>query len=73
MLDWAIGREESVVGQVPIAFVAARGKSEHVEKALRILCAENLAAYKIPRKFVCLDDLPMSTTGKVDKKKLRDN
>lgn len=66
-----IGRSESVVGQVPIAFVAARGDKEHVEKSLRSLCRDNLATYKIPRKFVCLDDLPMNSTGKIDKKQLQ--
>jgi long-chain acyl-CoA synthetase len=65
-----IGRPESVVGQVPIAFVAARGEKELIEKSLRALCSDNLASYKIPRKFICLDDLPMSPTGKIDKKQL---
>lgn len=65
-----IGKEESVVGQVPIAFVAARGDKDRVERSLRMLCRDNLATYKIPRKFVCLDDLPMSPTGKIDKKQL---
>ena len=66
-----VGRSESVVGQVPIAYVATRDDNkDRVEGALRALCSENLASYKIPRKFICLDDLPMSPTGKVDKKKL---
>lgn len=66
-----IGREESVVGQVPIAYVAAKGDQEHIEKTLRELCVDNLASYKIPRKFICLDDLPMGPTGKIDKKQLQ--
>jgi long-chain acyl-CoA synthetase len=65
-----VGREEVISGQVPIAFVAIKGKQENMEARLRNLCKNNLAAYKIPRKFVCLDDLPMSVTGKIDKKKL---
>jgi len=65
-----VGHDEAVSGQVPIAFVAARGELDHVEKTLRALCSNNLASYKIPRRFICLDDLPMSPTGKVDKKKL---
>ena len=66
-----VGRDESVVGQVPIAFVAAKGDFGYVEKTLKDLCRDNLATYKIPRKFVCLDDLPMNSTGKVDKKQLK--
>ncbi|MFA6527261.1 MAG: AMP-binding protein, partial [Candidatus Babeliales bacterium] len=65
-----IGRDEPMAGQVPIAFVATRVPEEGLEDRLRELCAHNLAAYKIPRKFICLEDLPLNATGKVDKKKL---
>ena len=65
-----IGREESVSGQVPIAFVAVKQNERYLEAQLRTLCARSLASYKIPRKIICLEDLPMSPTGKVDKKKL---
>jgi long-chain acyl-CoA synthetase len=67
-----IGRSEAVVGQVPVAFVATRENKEGVGKALRRLCANNLASYKIPRKIVCVDDLPISPSGKVDKKQLQE-
>jgi long-chain acyl-CoA synthetase len=65
-----IGYDEEMAGQVPIAYVAVKTIDAALEKNLRILCAQNLAAYKIPRQFICLDDLPMNATGKVDKKKL---
>ena len=66
-----IGKEESFSGQVPIAYVAVKSATTNLEESLRDLCANNLASYKIPRKFVCLDDLPMNATGKVDKKQLQ--
>jgi long-chain acyl-CoA synthetase len=66
-----IGQDEASSGQVPVAFVAIRAnKNANLEESLREWCAGNLASYKIPRKFVCLDDLPMNATGKVDKKQL---
>ncbi|MBD3231392.1 AMP-binding protein [Candidatus Dependentiae bacterium] len=65
-----IGREEPLAGQIPVAYLAVRSSGQDVEKSLRELCASNLAQYKIPKKFVCLDDLPMNATGKVDKKQL---
>lgn len=65
-----IGQDEPVSGQVPIAFVALRAPEDGLEDRLRELCAHNLATYKIPRKIICLDDLPMNATGKIDKKKL---
>lgn len=66
-----IGHEEEASGQVPVAYVAVKNRTPDLEKALRDLCNNNLASYKIPRKFICLDDLPMNATGKVDKKQLR--
>jgi long-chain acyl-CoA synthetase len=66
-----IGQEEASSGQVPVAYVALRKREATIERDLRVLCAQNLASYKVPRKFVCLDDLPMNATGKVDKKQLK--
>jgi long-chain acyl-CoA synthetase len=66
-----VGKAEAVSGQVPIAFVATREDKVEIEKSLKKLCMDNLAAYKIPRKIICLDDLPMSPSGKVDKKRLQ--
>lgn len=66
-----IGLEEEASGQVPVAYVAVKNRTPDLEKVLRDLCSHNLASYKVPRKFICLDDLPMNATGKVDKKQLR--
>lgn len=65
-----VGRDEVSSGQVPIAFVAVKGNSEDLEEKLRQFCNAHLAAYKVPRKFICVDDLPMNASGKVDKKQL---
>ncbi|MFC1894554.1 AMP-binding protein [Candidatus Dependentiae bacterium] len=65
-----VGKEESVLGQVPIAFVAVKSMTPDIQNSLREICICNLALYKIPKKFICLDDLPMNATGKVDKKQL---
>ena len=65
-----IGQEEPDSGQIPVAFVAIKSQQSGIESSLRSLCLSNLAAYKVPRKFVCVDDLPMNSTGKVDKKQL---
>jgi len=65
-----IGQPEAMSGEVPVAFVAVKKSDSNLEEHLRILCASNLASYKIPRKFICLEDLPMNATGKIDKKQL---
>ncbi len=65
-----VGQEEDMTGQVPVAFVAVRNREPNMEQVLRKLCAHNLATYKVPRKIICLDDLPMNATGKINKKQL---
>ncbi len=65
-----VGRDEVMSGQIPVAYVAVREMKGELERSLRELCVNNLAAYKVPRKFICLEDLPMSPTGKIDKKQL---
>jgi len=65
-----IGQKEDASGQVPIAFVAVRNKDAQLEELLHNHCINHLAFYKLPRKIVCLDDLPMNATGKIDKKQL---
>ncbi|MCF7800074.1 AMP-binding protein [Candidatus Babeliales bacterium] len=66
-----VGIDEVLSGQVPIAYLAVKGGEQNIQDSLRLLCLNNLAQYKIPRKFVCLDDLPMNSAGKVDKKRLQ--
>ncbi len=67
-----IGKEDALSGQIPVAYVALRAMHDtaEIEAQLRVLCTQNLASYKIPRYFTCLQDLPMSPTGKIDKKQL---
>lgn len=66
-----IGKDDADTGQIPVAFVAVKSGDPSIESSLRGLCTSNLAAYKVPKKIICLDDLPMNSTGKVDKKQLQ--
>lgn len=67
-----VGCKDPMVGEIPVAYVQLKENDPQCEKALKDLCAKNLASYKIPRSFVCsTQELPMTVTGKVDKKVLR--
>jgi len=80
-----IGREEESVGEVPVAYVQLKDidteaaltikkemiKKEMIEKDLRSLCIKQLAGYKVPKDFIIYKELPVTATGKVDKKALR--
>jgi long-chain acyl-CoA synthetase len=58
-------------GQIPIAYVQATQLGPQVVQRLMMLCKGNLAAYKVPRRIIVMDKLPMTSTGKVNKKQLR--
>lgn len=69
-----IGVVDPNVGEVPVAYVQLRHAEPDAEAKIRELCERNLAAYKIPKKFIMVThNLPLTGTGKVDKKELRKN
>jgi len=59
------GAHDPVRGQVPVAYIVPRG-SFHPE-ALEKRCRENLASFKVPRAFICVDKLPRTALGKIQK------
>jgi len=67
----AVVAKDEEGGQVPIAYVALREGTRAAPADIAAFCRENLAAYKVPRVVNCLNDLPMTATGKIDKVKLR--
>lgn len=53
---------------MPVAFVARKDRSLSEEELLR-RCRDELAGYKQPKQihFVRVEDLPRSTTGKIQR------
>ena len=58
--------------EVVAAVVPANGTSVD-EEALEAFARETLAAYKVPRQFFVVDELPKSLIGKVLRRKVRDS
>ncbi len=63
-----IGIEDEKWGQRPIAFVISSAELDIV--ALKAKLTETLARYKVPDQIIPLKEWPLTTTGKVDLKKL---
>ncbi|HEX3579628.1 MAG TPA: AMP-binding protein [Thermoanaerobaculia bacterium] len=59
-----VGVADDVRGEVPIAFIVA---SPFDADALERACRENLASFKLPRRFVQVDSIPRTALGKVQK------
>ncbi|HEY4125084.1 MAG TPA: AMP-binding protein, partial [Rhizomicrobium sp.] len=67
-----VARPDEKWGETPCAFVERKRGFENVSEAdLIAYCRENLARYKIP-KHVVFVELPKTSTGKVQKFKLRE-
>ncbi|MFP5528313.1 o-succinylbenzoate--CoA ligase [Peptococcus simiae] len=69
-----IGREDARWGQVPEAYLVAANPQRPLPSpaALQAYCRQYLAAYKVPKHFVFLADLPKTSIGKVQKQRLRE-
>jgi malonyl-CoA/methylmalonyl-CoA synthetase len=52
-------------GEVPVAYIVPAG--EWSAAKLEQACRENLASFKVPRKFIAVDRLPRTALGKVQK------
>lgn len=57
--------------ETPVAYVVMRQESEKSVHELHELCVQNLANYKVPRQIILVKELPMTSTGKVNKKELK--
>lgn len=66
-----IGRADERRGEVPVAFVCLHpGAKAEAARGLAAWCAESLASYKQP-EIRCIDSMPLTVSGKVDKKLLK--
>ena len=58
-------------GETPCAFVQLNTEGSASEAELSQWCRDNMASYKLPRKFI-FEDIPTTSTGKVQKFILRE-
>jgi len=62
-----VGLPDDVRGEVPVAFVVG----EFEASALEHVCRDQLASFKVPRRFVKVDSIPRTALGKVQKHLLK--
>ncbi|MCX7828973.1 MAG: AMP-binding protein [Thermanaerothrix sp.] len=68
----AVGESHSMTGQVVKAFVVLKEGQEASPRQIIDFAKEKLAHFKVPRKVVILKELPVSSTGKVSRRALRE-
>ena len=66
-----VGAPDERLHEVAVAFVVRQPGSALDEGGLVAHCKGKIASFKVPRRVIFLDSLPMTATGKVQKEKLR--
>jgi acyl-CoA synthetase (AMP-forming)/AMP-acid ligase II len=70
-----VGRKDSAAGEIPCAFVVLRDGNPSSTKIADELCGyvgDRLAGYKQPRQVVFVESIPRNPSGKILRRKLRD-
>jgi long-chain acyl-CoA synthetase len=65
-----VGIPDRVMGELAVAYVVAE-PGQTTPSSLEAFCRERLSNYKVPRRFILVDSIPMTPTGKVRKHELR--
>ncbi|HKS25843.1 MAG TPA: AMP-binding protein [Thermoanaerobaculia bacterium] len=63
-----VGVADAVRGELPVAFIVGEFDADDLARR----CREQLASFKVPRRFVRVDALPRTPLGKVQKHLLRE-
>ena len=58
-----VGVADELRGEVPVAFIVGEFDSVKLEK----ICRDQLASFKVPRRFERVDSIPRTALGKVQK------
>lgn len=65
-----IGIPNDVYGEEVVAFCVVESNVIFSEKEAIEYCKKNLADYKVPKRIICLDELPVGGNGKIQRLKL---
>ena len=67
-----VGTADPVKGEVPVIFIVADPQSPPDMAAIEAACRKGLASFKVPKRFLLIDELPRNAMGKVQKNLLAD-
>lgn len=67
-----VGMPNDISGEVPKAYIVKNSGVEVSEGELIKFCKERLSHYKVPRSIEFVDSLPISSTGKILRRVLRE-
>lgn len=66
-----VGRPDPLMGETPIAFLVSREPQAPTSYELKAYCGERLPRYKVPVRFVPIEGMPRTSSGKLARDELR--
>jgi fatty-acyl-CoA synthase len=66
-----VGVADARLSEVPVAFVRRQAGASLTEAQVIAHCRGRIASFKIPRRVIFIDEFPMTSSGKIQKVKLR--
>jgi fatty-acyl-CoA synthase len=67
-----VGVPDPRFGEELMAWIVPRGGAQLDQEAIAEFCRGRIAHYKVPRYVQCVNEFPLTVTGKVMKFKLRE-
>jgi fatty-acyl-CoA synthase len=67
-----VGLPDTRLSEVAVAFIQVEPGCKLTASDVMEHCRGRVASFKIPRHVLCVDELPMTSTGKIQKVKLRE-
>lgn len=67
-----VGQKDPKWGENVVAVMAMEGGAKPTVEQVREFCDRHLARYKLPKKLVLVDAVPRNSSGKLDKRSIRD-
>ena len=61
---------DELFGEIGVAYIQIKEGIELTPEQLKSWCKSKMANYKVPKRFVVMDNLPLLPIGKIDKKSL---
>jgi long-chain acyl-CoA synthetase len=71
--SYIVGVPDEIWGEIGLAFIAPEQNAQLTVEEIVQFCKKGLANYKIPKKIIIKQDLPMTSVGKIAKQEIKRN
>ena len=66
------GIPDDIVGEAIVAIVETKKPSEDLKLKISMQCNKSLPSYKVPKYIKFIDDFPLNSSNKIDRKKIKE-